>query len=106
MDLSDLFHLRNIDALTNDPYFKAEKSQGLPKRPAKLNSLGREVLIGLNTFHVQQYPVKPVHQWDITVNQEAPGDVKSMMKLKVWRSKTVQQGLDPSWLYDGNKLAW
>jgi eukaryotic translation initiation factor 2C len=80
----------------------------LPSRPKKACSLGREVAIRLNTFHVLEFPSKPVHQYDITITSAGnnKGDVPRMVILKVWKSKAVQEKLDRGWVYDGNKLAW
>ena len=74
-----------------------------------MNSLGREVAVGLNTFHVQGYPQKPVHQYDISITGTGPdgNNLRRIVIMKVWNSKAVQTKLaHPSWLFDGNKLAW
>ncbi|QDS71257.1 hypothetical protein FKW77_000562 [Venturia effusa] len=36
----------------------------MPVRPPKLNNLGKECNIGLNTYHVTQFPTKVVFQYD------------------------------------------
>lgn len=95
---------RRYNFLTNDIYYQTEKNATLPARPEKPNTLGREVAVGLNTFHVVGFPSKKVHQYDVTIS--GSGDIKRMVIMKVWKSKAVQSGLDQSWLFDGNKLAW
>lgn len=93
---------RNFDVITNPP--KGQIPDAMPPRPAKLNNLGKECNIGLNTYHVTQFPNKPVYQYDVTVIGNSCD--KRMVINKVWNSKTIKSKLDPSWIFDGNKLAW
>jgi eukaryotic translation initiation factor 2C len=70
--------------------------------------LGKEITVGLNTFHVLQFPQKPVQQYDISIvgTGKDGNNLKRMVIMKVWNSKSVQDKIDQSWLFDGNKLAW
>ena len=76
----------------------------MPPRPKEMNKLGKECNVGLNTYHVLQFPKKPVYQYDVQIIGDSAD--KRMVINKVWRSKTVKSKLDPSWIFDGNKLAW
>jgi eukaryotic translation initiation factor 2C len=76
----------------------------MPSRPKDMNKLGKECTIGLNTYHVLKFPQKPVFQYDISLIGDSAD--KRMVVAKVWGSKTVKSKLDPSWIFDGNKLAW
>lgn len=94
--------IRNFDVITNPP--KGQIPDAMPPRPAKLNNLGKECNIGLNTYHVTQFPNKPVYQYDVQMHGNSCD--KRMVINKVWNSKTIKSKLDPSWIFDGNKLAW
>ncbi|TID14019.1 Piwi-domain-containing protein [Venturia nashicola] len=96
--------LRNFDVITNPP--KGHIPETMPSRPPKLNNLGKECNIGLNTYHVTQFPIKPVYQYDVQIIGGAVDSLKRMVIGKVWHSKTIKSKLDPSWIFDGNKLAW
>ena len=76
----------------------------LPSRP-KPSTLGKEVLIGLNTFNVVSLPKKDVWQYDILAGS---GAEKRGLVMKLWESKAVKDALGGAkgWLFDGNKLAW
>ncbi|KAE9972193.1 hypothetical protein BLS_004152 [Venturia inaequalis] len=82
----------------------AQAPDAMPPRPPKLNNLGKECNIGLNTYHVTQFPNKPVYQYDVQVHGNSSD--KRIVIDKVWNSKTIKSKLDPSWIFDGNKLAW
>ncbi|KAF2144567.1 uncharacterized protein K452DRAFT_266507 [Aplosporella prunicola CBS 121167] len=75
----------------------------MPKRPAKLNTQGREVVIGLNTFNVVAIPSKPIYQYDVIIGS---GSEKRGLIKAVWNSKTLQNQLGQNWIFDGNKIAW
>jgi eukaryotic translation initiation factor 2C len=100
MDCQPIF--RNFDQKTNP--IKVNTPGDMPPRPKEMNKLGRDVAIGLNTFHVLQFPQKPVYQYDITIMGNSAD--KRMVVMKVWNSKAVKAKLDQSWIFDGNKLAW
>lgn len=57
-----------------------------PARPAQPNNTGREVNIKLNTFHVQNFPTKPVYQYDVIVGN---GNEKRKLIQKAWTSDMV-----------------
>lgn len=93
---------RDFDIKTNPP--KGTIPDDMPSRPLKMNNLGKECKIGLNTFHVTHFPTKPVYQYDVQFFGNSCD--KRMVIKKVWNSKTIKSKLDPSWIHDGNKLAW
>jgi eukaryotic translation initiation factor 2C len=95
-----------LNLLTCD--WQGHRNTDLPKRPAKGCTLGKEVTIGLNTYHVVQYPQKPVNQFDVSIIGTGPdaNNLRRTVIMKVWNSKPVQDRIDQSWIYDGNKLAW
>jgi eukaryotic translation initiation factor 2C len=101
----DAVTFRHLDILTDRS--KVDIPKGC-KRPAKPCSLGQEIVVRLNTFHVNQFPQKPVHQYDITINYKKPTSdgPKRGVLVKVWNSKTVQNRVGKGWLWDGNKAAW
>lgn len=87
---------------------KNEIPQNLPARPVKGNTQGRETTVQLNFFNVQQFPMKKVYQYDVTMIR-AQGQVDEKQRgfmRKAWGSKAVQNKIGKGWLYDNNKLAW
>ncbi|KAF2838610.1 Piwi-domain-containing protein [Patellaria atrata CBS 101060] len=75
----------------------------LPRRQA-LNTKGREILVKLNTFTVNRFATKPVHQYDVLIGN---GNEKRQLIKKIWNSRTLQAELgDHGWIFDGNKIAW
>ncbi|KAK7521474.1 Piwi domain-containing protein [Phyllosticta citriasiana] len=85
-------------ALRGIPY-----PEGIPKRPAKLNSMGTSVNINLNNFNVIDMPNDKVHQYDVIIGS---GNEKRGLIKAVWQSQTVSTKLGRGWLFDGNKIAW
>ena len=87
---------------------KNELPQNLPSRPAKGNTQGRETTVQLNFFNVQQFPMKKVYQYDVTMVR-AQGQVDEKQRTfmrKAWGSKAVQAKIGKGWLFDNGKLAW
>jgi eukaryotic translation initiation factor 2C len=87
---------------------KNDVSQNLPVRPVNGNTQGRETMVQLNFFNVQQFPMKKVYQYDVTMIR-AQGQVDEKQRnfmRKAWASKAVQNKIGKGWLYDNNKLAW
>jgi eukaryotic translation initiation factor 2C len=79
-----------------------ELSSNLPPRPQP-SKLGQAIKVGLNTFHVENFPDKPVYQYDVSIGK---GDEKRGAIAKVWESKAVQAAVGKSAIFDGNKLMW
>lgn len=77
----------------------------LCRRPAVASKLGREILMGLNTFPVVLKQGIKVHQYQVMIGNNAE---KRGLQMKLWHSKTVQDKLPvpKSWIWDGNTLAW
>ncbi|KAK8222085.1 Protein argonaute [Zalaria obscura] len=75
----------------------------LPRRPAKASSLGREINMGLNTFHVERLPEKKVVQYDVLIGNGA--EARGLI-MNLWESRAVQQAIGRGFVFDGNKLAW
>jgi eukaryotic translation initiation factor 2C len=74
----------------------------LPARqPA--SKLGVPAKVGLNVYHVEQFPNIPVHQYDVMIGNGA--EKRGLIK-KVWESQAVRKEMDQFTIYDGNKLAW
>ena len=98
-------NLRDFDVLTS--VIQLDGKSNIPRR-GQPNKLGKEVNIGLNTFHVLSYPTRPVHQYDIDmVPKVKTQDIKRLLIAKIWKSKAVQAKLGTgNWIFDGNKLAW
>lgn len=40
-------------------------NMNVPKRPAKPSSIGKEILMGLNTFNVTALPTREIWQYDV-----------------------------------------
>lgn len=76
----------------------------LCKRPPP-SKLGREIIMGLNTFPVSLKPGIKVFQYQILIGS---GTEKRGLIKKAWLSKAVQAQLKTprSWIFDGNNLAW
>ncbi|KAF2444106.1 eukaryotic translation initiation factor 2C 2 [Karstenula rhodostoma CBS 690.94] len=80
----------------------------LPRRPGKLNSVGKPVSVTLNTFNVDKFPTQLVYQYDVSWGSGTDATKRVLVK-KIWHSKAVKAALgEPEnlWIYDGNKLAW
>ena len=77
-------------------------------RPANPCSLGKEVTVKLNTWHIEKFPEKKVYQFDVSIMFKTPGPAppKRGAMMKVWNSKTLQDRIGGGWLWDGNKAAW
>lgn len=77
-------------------------SSSMPARQAP-SKMGQAIKVGLNTFHVEQFPNIPVYQYDVMIGN---GTEKRGMISKVWNSKAVQKEMGDGAIFDGNKLAW
>ncbi|KAK7529899.1 Piwi domain-containing protein [Phyllosticta citribraziliensis] len=80
-----------------------EYPSGIPKRPAKLNSLGTQSNVTLNNFNVIEMPKDNVSQYDVIIGS---GNEKRGLIKAIWHSETVARKLGQGWLFDGNKIAW
>lgn len=79
-----------------------EVSSVLPPRQAP-SKMGAPCKIGLNTYHVEQFPNMPINQFDVMIGD---GTEKRGTINAVWNSKAVQNEIGPSAIFDGNRLAW
>lgn len=61
---NDFAHYRSFDVVTNS--WKLDIPEGLPQRPARLNTHGREAVVALNTYNVINSPDTIVHQYDVS----------------------------------------
>ncbi|KAI9830214.1 MAG: hypothetical protein M1826_005016 [Phylliscum demangeonii] len=74
----------------------------LPRRPG-FNTSGKEATIRVNSYNILKYPERAVYQYDIHIGDGA--ESRALIR-KVWQSDTVKKATGPSWIFDGNKLAW
>ncbi|KAK4612770.1 hypothetical protein CLAFUR0_12763 [Fulvia fulva] len=77
-------------------------SSSMPSRQAA-SKMGQAIKIGLNTYHVSQFPNIKVYQYDVMIGS---GVEKRGLIRKVWNSKQVQAAVGDACIFDGNKLAW
>ncbi|KAK8243527.1 Piwi domain-containing protein [Phyllosticta capitalensis] len=75
----------------------------IPKRPAKLNSQGKEINVKLNNFNVLSMPKSAIYQYDVIIGS---GTEKRGLIKAVWHSEGVFKKLGKGWLFDGNRIAW
>lgn len=78
-------------------------STELPTRPKVVNKTGVDAIVKLNTWTVNQFPSRPIYQYDVAVGkgEEKPGTIRAM-----WESKKVKKELGPGWIFDNKALAW
>lgn len=79
-----------------------EISKGMPPRPAP-SKLGVACKVGLNSFHVENFPSMPIYQYDVQIGS---GTEKRGAIRAVWESKAVQAEVGGLAVFDGNKLMW
>lgn len=59
-------HYRDNQEETREPnWVKLEVPADIPKRPAKLNSQGKEINVKLNNFNVLSMPKSAIYQYDV-----------------------------------------
>ncbi len=95
---------RNIDI----PFaaYSIVRGQNVPSHLASRqppSKLGNAIKVGLNTFHVESLPGKPVYQFDVLIGS---GTEKRGLIKKLWASKSLKEALGQGFIFDGNKLAW
>ncbi|KAL1303294.1 hypothetical protein AAFC00_006700 [Neodothiora populina] len=97
--------MRNMDLGAAAFNMVRGQTSALSKRPDKPSTLGREVLVGLNTFPVALKPGMKITQYQVLVGTGA--EKRGLIK-KAWASNAVQSELpvQKSWIFDGNSLAW
>ncbi|KAI9680849.1 MAG: hypothetical protein M1817_004289 [Caeruleum heppii] len=75
----------------------------LPRRPATGITVGKACTVKINSYDILQYPTQTVYQYDIQIGN---GIEKRGLVKKVWGSQAVKKATGPSWIFDGNKIAW
>ncbi|KAH0537257.1 hypothetical protein FGG08_005919 [Glutinoglossum americanum] len=98
----EIQNYRKFNKLTNEEQYIIPTA--LVQRKG-FNNQGEPINIQVNSYKIQTWPTKKVHQYDVLVGS---GTEKRALIKKVWYSKTVKQhlGVGAGWLFDGNKLAW
>lgn len=86
----------NLDKLYEIP-------TALPRRPAQTNTAGKAIAIRVNSYAIAKYPEKTIYQYDVLIGS---GVEKRALIRKVWESQALQKVTGPTWIFDGNRLAW
>lgn len=97
-----LFSSRFITSPGTDYYEQYRLPTDFKTRPG-YNTTGREVSVKLNSFPVVQFPLSPVHQYDVQIGN---GAEKRAVILKAWASKARKAATGEWFIFDGNKLGW
>ncbi|KAI9823313.1 MAG: hypothetical protein M1832_002537 [Thelocarpon impressellum] len=97
----DISNFRTFNRDTNE--VKYDIPTELPLRPKQTVSVGKEVNLRINSYNILKYPERTVYQYDIQVGN---GVEKRGLIKKVWGSEAIRRVTGPSWIYDGNKIAW
>lgn len=97
-----LFSSRFIASPGTDDFEQYRLPTDFKTRPA-YNTTGREVSVKLNSFPVVQFPLSPVHQYDVQIGS---GAEKRAVILKAWASKARKAATGEWFIFDGNKLGW
>ncbi|KAI9883228.1 MAG: hypothetical protein M1823_005004 [Watsoniomyces obsoletus] len=75
----------------------------LPRRGAQWNTSGKPVTMRLNSWPVTKFPDQTIWQYDVLIGSGI--EMRALIR-KVWNSQALQKELGPSWIFDGNRLAW
>ncbi|KAA6409085.1 MAG: eukaryotic translation initiation factor 2c [Lasallia pustulata] len=75
----------------------------LIRRPAQLNSSGKGIVVGINSYPITQFPTQTVYQYDVHIGT---GVEKRGLISAVWASNAVKTVIGHGWIFDGNKIAW
>ena len=62
----DIKVFRHFNRSTNEEQY--DMPTELPRRPKELVTLGKEILLRINSYNITDYPTKTVHQYDVSLD--------------------------------------